>query len=199
MDIQASFGEKIDKHASFLSPKKQKNLLQAYIKLNKNVAKILAENPEGHLLEKNKIIIPPGGFENFWLIINTKNHKEIDYLKSIYLAYKTKKNVKEKIKLQFRQKYLYGIDQLNPSFNGNVDGKWQNDLLFSDIIKPKIIGMPKTAELYEESCHDGREMQECFNLAVLELQNNNDFFRFVHLLIMACNGGFEAACNLLDK
>ena len=174
-DIEASFEPKINKYASFLSPKNKKNLLQIYMKSKKKVMEvkeknkrawasaltgvaamgvaaahanngnnqaaqkslaqgavaiaaintikpkqkiIMEEYPEGHLLKKGEIIIPPGLFEERWLIVNTRNHQEIGRINYIYLAYKTKRSAKETVKLQLRSKW-------------GGRNQWQNDLWFN--------------------------------------------------------------------
>ena len=84
---------------------------------------VMEEYPEGHLLKKGDFIIPPGLFEERWIIINTRNHDEIGYLHSMNISYRTKKGVKETATLQFRKNAMHRK-------NGLVTfaKKWQRDL-----------------------------------------------------------------------
>ena len=62
--------------------------------------------PTGHLLRGDAIIIPPGLFEERWLIVNTQNHQQTGFIDHLYISYRTKKRgIKETVKLNnIRQK-----------------------------------------------------------------------------------------------
>ncbi|MEM7183197.1 MAG: hypothetical protein AAF518_19960 [Spirochaetota bacterium] len=69
--------------------------------------------PKDHLLN-SQLVIPPGLFEKKYLVLNTKNHSEIQYLDHLFLKYQT--TTKQGIlKVTFR----------NPS---DDDSGWQYDL-----------------------------------------------------------------------
>ena len=76
--------------------------LSAY-EFNKQLDKIEKTKifPKNHLFTKD-FIIPPGLFVKKWLLVNSKNHKEISYIHNIFIEYQTEEGKTEKIKLDFR-------------------------------------------------------------------------------------------------
>ena len=69
--------------------------------------------PGDHLYSSD-ISIPPGFFVQKWILLNTSNHKEMEYLENIYLDYKKDDDSVSTLKLKIRKRR----------------GRWQDDVEF---------------------------------------------------------------------
>ena len=71
---------------------------------NKNMADIESAEifPASHILAEG-FNIPPGLFTKKWILLNSKNHKKIGFIKYIFIKYTLDNGKSEKIKLNFRE------------------------------------------------------------------------------------------------
>ena len=146
---------------------------------------VMEEYPEGHLLKKGDFIIPPGLFEERWIIVNTRNHEELGYLHSMDISYRTKKGTKETATLQFRKDAMHGKNGLIMFAK-----KWQRDLsgkidvrflaqscdkgnrysCYRDgILKKKRGNVSRAKASFSKGCEQ-KDIPSCFELAEIALE-----------------------------
>lgn len=73
--------------------------------------------PSGHLFSDG-FNVPPGLFVKKWILLNSRNHKDIGFINKIFLTYETDDKKSETVRLVFRERYR---DIPHTS-------SWQNDI-----------------------------------------------------------------------
>ena len=93
------------------------------IEFNKHYDKVEKAKifPPNHLFAE-EFIVPPGLFVKRFLVLNTKNHEKIGYIRSIFLEYQIENNNSEVMEVKFRTK---------PAGRKGFITKWQKDLISS--------------------------------------------------------------------